>query len=112
MENVNDNFKYPYKDIFNRISETVYPRYKNLPIIPSSHAQEEIDNLGVTLDSVKFILEYGFDCFHSKRKANILERCILHKGKTLKVVVALVEWKNETFWRLVHVGKISRHKFG
>ena len=108
---MNDNFKYPYEDIFNKISKAIYPRYKNLPIIPSKHAQEEMDNLGLSLDSVKLVLESGFDCSTSRRKTDIREKCLLHKDKILKVVVALVEWDSKAFWRLVHVGKISRHKF-
>ena len=108
---MSNNFKYSDEDIFNKISKTLYPRYKNLPIIPSKHAQEEMDNLGISLHSVQMVLTRGFDCYRSKRKPNIIERCLLYKDKILKVVVALVEWQDNAFWRMIHVGKISKHKF-
>lgn len=59
---------------------------------------------------VKEILEKGYDCAKSKRKVNVLEKCVQRKGKEIRVVAALVEWNDKSFWRLVHVGKTGKHK--
>jgi len=86
----------------------VYPEYKGKPIIPSKHVQRELDDSDMNLWDVKQVLAFGYDCSRSRRKENILERCVERDNKVLRVVVALVEWEEDAFWRLIHVGKSNR----
>ncbi|MBI2676055.1 MAG: hypothetical protein HYX24_06360 [Candidatus Aenigmarchaeota archaeon] len=88
---------------------SVYPHYQDRPIIPSHMSQREMDSLRMDLWKVKEILEGGYDCSVSRRKPNIIEKCIRKKGKEIRVVVALIEWENKSFWRLIHVGKTGKH---
>ncbi|MBI3413135.1 MAG: hypothetical protein HY051_03580 [Candidatus Aenigmarchaeota archaeon] len=87
----------------------IYPLYKGKPLIPSVAAQREIDQLCADLWLVKRVLEEGHDCARSRRKTNIVEKCLIRKGKEIRAVVALVEWEDKGFWRVVHVGSTGRH---
>lgn len=89
---------------------SIYPHFRGNPIIPSHAAQAELDKLGMDLSAVMDILENGYDCAASRRKANIIERCKMRKGKELRVVLALIEWEDKSFWRLIHVGKTGGHR--
>ncbi len=86
-----------------------YPEFKGRPLIPSAAAQRELDELGYDLRFVKHVLEEGHDCAASRRRANIIERCVARKGKEIRVVAALVKWEDKAFWRVIHVGKTGRH---
>lgn len=88
----------------------LYPLYKQKPLIPSATAQHELDELGKDLWFVKEVLERGYDCAVSKRKPNIVEKCVYRKGKEFRVVAALVAWKDKAFWRIIHVGKTGKHR--
>ncbi len=87
----------------------LYPMFQGKPIIPSIAAQRELDELEHDLWLVKEVLEEGHDCAGSRRKPNIIERCTTRKGKEIRVVVALVEWEDKAFWRVIHVGKTGKH---
>jgi len=87
----------------------LYPKFNGKPLIPSIAAQRELDELGYDLWFAKEVLEEGHDCKLSERKKNIVERCVTRKGKEIRVVVALVEWENKEFWRIIHVGKTGKH---
>lgn len=88
----------------------LYPLYRQKPIIPSLSAQEELDKIGADLWLVKEVLERGYDCAASRRKPNIVEKCIRKKDKEIRVVAVLVKWKDKSFWRVIHVGKTGRHR--
>lgn len=91
-------------------TDSIFPTYEGKPIIPSIHSQRELDDLGLDLWSIKEVLEIGYDCQKGKRAENIIERCIEKSNKTLRVVVALVDFNSgKSFWRLIHVGKSSKH---
>lgn len=91
-----------------------YPLFEGNPLIPTKDAQREIDEIGLSLWQVKEVLEQGYDCSRSKRAKNIIERCLYRKNKEIRVVAALVEWKEKqmdaqgasvcSFWRIIHVG--------
>ena len=87
----------------------LYPIFQGNPLIPSVAAQRELDGLGYDLWFVKEVLEKGHDCAVSKRKPNIIEKCVTRKGKEIRVVVALVGWEGKAFWRIIHVGKTGEH---
>ena len=86
-----------------------YPLFQDKPLIPTKDAQREMDETGVDLWRIKEILEQGYDCSKSKRAKNIIERCLFRKNKEIRVVAALVEWKEGEFWRIIHVGKTGGH---
>jgi len=86
-----------------------FPFYEEKPLIPTKDAQNEMDDIGLDLWQIKEIIEKGYECSRSQRAKNIVERCIFKRGKEVRVVVALVEWKQGSFWRIIHVGKTSGH---
>lgn len=86
-----------------------YPLFEGNPLIPTKDAQREMDENGLNLWQVKEVLEQGYDCSRSKRAKNIIERCRYRKNKEIRVVAALVEWKEGIFWRIIHVGKTGGH---
>lgn len=88
----------------------LYPLYKQKPLIPSVSAQRELDELGMDLWFAKEVLEHGYDCAVSRRKPNVIEKCIYRKRREFRIVAALVEWEDKAFWRIIHVGKTGRHK--
>jgi hypothetical protein len=90
----------------------IFPDFKGLPIIPTRSAMNEMSELGMTLWDVLEVLEYGQDCYASKRRNGTLERC-LDKGKrtTKVVVIRSHNWSLCTdVWALVHVGQIARRR--
>lgn len=86
-----------------------YPLFEGKPLIPTKDAQKEMDEIALSLWQVKDVLEQGYNCSRSRRARNIVERCLYKKGKEIRVVVALMEWRNRAFWRIVHVGKTGGH---
>ena len=84
----------------------VFPRYQNKELKATKNSAEELWQLKKDLWDVLKILDRGYDCSSSKRKANILEKCI-KKGNTIfKVVVA----DCEDYFLLIHFGKFTRRK--
>ncbi len=84
----------------------IYPHYNGLPVIPSAAADDEMARLNKDLIEILEILQYGYDCARSKRKKNILEKCMGFGNKTIKVVVAMTYnnfYKTEC-WLITHVG--------
>jgi type II secretory pathway component PulF len=76
------------------------------PLIPTKHALDEMDNAGIDMYKAVEILEEGFDCARSKRKANVFERCITRGSKVLKVVVADIG----SYYKIIHAGEFTAKK--
>ena len=84
----------------------IFPRYQNKEIKATKNSSEELWQLKKDLWDVLKILENGYDCSSSKRKANIIEKC-LRKGKLIfKAVVA----DCGGYFLLIHFGKFTRRK--
>lgn len=62
--------------------------FDGMPIVPTSSAYGELEELALGLHDVKDVLEKGFDCSRSKRRTGIMERCLKKDGKILRVVVS------------------------
>ncbi len=78
-------------------------------------AAEELFRLNMTLTDVVEILETGFNCARSRRKAGILERCVFKGGKVRKVVVEKKMTANGfEYWEIRHAGEfgVKRGRFG
>lgn len=87
-------------------------QYDGLRIEPTLAATRELIKHCCDISDVKEILEEGYDCAASRRKQNIIERCIRKGTKEYKVVIAKAEVTypdgfRETVWRLIHVGKTA-----
>lgn len=90
--------------------------YQGLPImiVQTRKAQknvlDELAKYGLDLEDVAEILENGYDCYRSKRRKGVLERCIDKSNKTIKVVVqkGFIEFDGKECWELIHVGKFSK----
>ena len=76
------------------------------PLIPANHALDEMDNAGINMHKAVEILEDGFDCARSKRKANTFERCVTRGNKVLKVVVADIG----NYCKIIHAGEFTAKK--
>ena len=90
-------------------------KYNGLRIEPTLSASRELMNEGKDLNDVLEILEGGYDCSASKRKYNIMEKCLKKGDKEYKAVVAETEVTypdnyTEKIWRLIHFGKITYKK--
>ena len=90
-------------------------RYKGLRIEPTLAATRELLKYNKDLTDVLEILKEGYDCSASKRKPNILEKCVRMGKKEFKAVVAktTVSYPDgyiESVWRLIHFGKITFKK--
>jgi hypothetical protein len=72
-------------------------------------AYRELSDLGLDLFDVLDVLERGYDCERSKRKAGTVERCRRDGRKVLKVVVvdSLQEWNDSRVWLVIHAGVIQ-----
>jgi hypothetical protein len=88
------------------------PTYKGFPLIPTRSAMKEMFDLGIDLFMVAEILDTGYDCCRSRRKAGTLERCIDRSGKTMKAVV--VQSYNHDLgtdvWAITHVGIFTKRR--
>ncbi len=89
--------------------------YNGMRIEPTLSASRELMEEGKDLYDVLNILEEGYDCGASKRKKNIIERCLQKGNKEYKAVLAETEVTypdgyNEKVLRLIHFGKISFKK--
>ena len=83
-----------------------FPRYQNKEIKATKTASEELWHSKKDLWDVLEILEQGYDCSRSKRKPNILEKCINRGNTVLKAVV--VDRGNHLL--LIHFGKFTYKK--
>ena len=89
--------------------------YKGLRIEPTLSASRELAKEDKDLYDVLNILEEGYDCSASKRKKNIIERCLQKGNKEYKAVLAETEVTYpdgyaEKVLRLIHFGKITYKK--
>lgn len=83
-----------------------FPRYQNKEIKATKNASEEMWHFKKDLWDVLKILEEGYDCSRSKRKANILEKCIKKGNDIFKAVVV----DCDDYFLLIHFGKFSYKK--
>lgn len=86
------------------------PEWKGLPVIPSRRAADEMIREKLMIHDVIEVLETGYDCARSRRRENIVERCVDVKNKILKAVVARsynYDMKSEV-WVMTHVGRFTR----
>lgn len=80
--------------------------YHKKEIKATKNAAEEMWHLKKDLWDVLEILETGYDCSRSKRKENVLEKCIQKGNDVFKTVV--VEFPN--CFLLIHFGKFTYKK--
>ena len=85
------------------ISMNIFPRYQNKDIRPTKESSEELVHLNKGLWTVLEILESGYDCSTSKRKKEIIEKCLTKGNDVHKAVVA----DCGEYWLLIHFGKFS-----
>ena len=83
-----------------------FPRYQNKEIKATKEAVEELWHLKKDLWNALEILEEGYPCERSKRKKNILERCI-RKGKIIYKAVVV---DCDDYWLVIHFGKFVYKK--
>ena len=80
-----------------------FPRYQNKEIKATKNASEEMWNHKKDLWDVYEILEKGYDCSTSKRKANVLEKCIRKGNDVFKTVVV----DCGDYFLTIHFGKFT-----
>lgn len=80
--------------------------YQNKEIKSTKNAAEELWQFKKDLRDVLEILEKGYDCSRSKRKANVLEKCIRKGNIIFKVVVVNLDG----YFLLIHFGKFTYKK--
>ena len=83
-----------------------FPRYQEKEIKATKNAAEEMWHLKKDLFDVLEILERGYDCSRSKRKKNILEKCIRKGNDMFKAVVVSCN----DYFLLIHFGKFTFKK--
>jgi hypothetical protein len=83
----------------------LYPKWRGKPVIPSYHSLREMGGKFDLYDVLE-ILENGYNCQKAGRRKGTVEKCMVVKGKQIKVVVAEVNsnWVGGDVWLLVHVG--------
>lgn len=88
----------------------LYPMFQGLSIVPTKTAHQEMEASDMDLFDVCAILEDGYNCSSSKRKKNVVEKCLDRKRKTYKVVIAKSYnySRQEDIWLLIHVGVFRR----
>ena len=81
-------------------------------MVPTKSASDELFNLGLNLEDVIIVLNEGYDCKRSRRKKNIVERCLDKRNKTIKVVLARIFFYSldEEIWHITHVGITSKKR--
>ena len=83
-----------------------FPRYQKRYIKATKNAAEELWQFKKDLWDVLEILEICYDCSRSKRKANILEKCIRKGDNVFKAVVVDLD----NYFLLIHFGKFTYKK--
>ena len=88
----------------------IYPYFRDIPVIPSRTAMNEMYDHSINIHYVVEILKHGYDCPRSKRSKNIIEKCIDKKRKTIRVVIAnSYNYSLGTeVWVITHVGITSK----
>lgn len=81
----------------------IFPRYQNKIIKATKNASEELWNLRKDLWDIKHILEGGYDYSASKRKANVIEKCVRKGDHLFKAVVI----DCGDYYLLIHLGKFT-----
>mgnify|MGYP001614017211 CR=1 FL=1 len=84
----------------------IFPRYQNKDLKATKNSSEELWQLKKDLWDVLKILEKGYECSASRRKANIIEKCIKKGNDIFKAVVA----DCDDYFLLIHFGKFTRRK--
>lgn len=87
---------------------SVYPKWRDAPLVPSDSAACELARLNMDLRDVKTILEEGTETAE-RRSEGVVEKTLAKKNTSVKVVVA------ESFsialktgcWTIVHVGSVK-----
>ena len=83
----------------------IFPTYQNKEVEVPKSVQYELTELGLMLSEVVYILENGFDCSRSKRKKDIIEKCMRFGNKVVKVVAQKkFRLSGKEFWRIRHAG--------
>lgn len=90
-------------------------KYNGMRIEPTLSASRELAEEGKDLYDVLKILEEGYDCSASKRKKDIIEKCLKRGNKEYKAVLAETgatypDGFTEKVLRLIHFGKITYKK--
>src|SRR5688572_25288947 len=67
--------------------DPAFAQWQGLSLVPTAHAIDRMQDLGIDLHDVASILESGHDCHQGPRKGNIRERCDQWRGQTLRIVV-------------------------
>lgn len=84
-----------------------FPMFNGRPLMPGGRrVQDEMLACRIDLWKAKDILETGFDCYRSRRKAGTYEKCIQSKGKIIKVVA--VDLGN--YCLVIQVGMVAASK--
>ena len=89
--------------------------FNGMRIEPTLSASRELVREGKDLYDILSILEDGYDCSTSKRKKNIIEKCLRKGNKEYKAVLAETEVTYpdgyiEKVLRLIHFGKSTYNK--
>lgn len=84
----------------------IFPRYHGKEIKATKAAAEELMHFKKDLWDVLEIIERGYPCGASRRKANIVENCI-SKGKKIHKAVAA---DCGGYWLVIHYGVFSYKK--
>ncbi|MCK4327729.1 MAG: hypothetical protein KAW41_04600 [Candidatus Diapherotrites archaeon] len=89
--------------------EVVAPKWRGLRVVPTRAAARELDRLHFTVHDAIEVLEEGYDCARSKRKKNVLEKCVKKGNKTIKIVVARCynSFLKKEAWLIIHAGKFK-----
>ena len=91
-------------------------RYQNKRLVPTRSAYQELEQLGLDLYEATEILEQGYDCQRSKRKAGKIERCLRKGSKVYRIVIADGEFcypdgSIENVYWIIHISQ-ETHKKG
>jgi len=84
----------------------IFPRYQNKEIKATKEASEEMWGFKKDLWDILQILKKGYICSASKRKGNVLEKCI----RTGKIIFKAVVVDCGGYWLVIHFGKFGYKK--
>jgi hypothetical protein len=83
-----------------------FPRYLKKEIKATKNAANELWRFKKDLWDILEILENGYDCSRSKRKINVLEKCVRKGNNIFKAVVVDLN----DYLLLIHFGKFTYKK--
>ena len=81
----------------------LFPKYQDKEIKATKTASDEMWHLKKDLWDVLDILERGYDCSTSRRKVNVIEKCIRKEKDIFKAVVV----DCGDYLLLIHFGKFT-----